>query len=42
MRLYEDSIELDYSDNPVILSGLRRDVDRLASRVQKLVQGTND
>jgi hypothetical protein len=38
MRLYEDSIEVDYSDNPVVLSGLRRDVDRLASRIQRLVQ----
>jgi uncharacterized membrane protein YciS (DUF1049 family) len=38
MRLYEDGIEVDYSENPVVLSGLRRDVDRLASRVQRLVQ----
>jgi hypothetical protein len=42
MRLYEDGIVVDYSENPVILSGLRRDVDRLASRVQRLVQGTNE
>jgi uncharacterized membrane protein YciS (DUF1049 family) len=38
MRLYEDRVEVDYSDNPVVLSGLRRDVDRLARRVQQLVQ----
>jgi uncharacterized membrane protein YciS (DUF1049 family) len=38
MRLYEDRIEVDYTDNPVVLSGLRRDVDRLARRVQQLVQ----
>jgi uncharacterized membrane protein YciS (DUF1049 family) len=37
-RLYEDRIEVDYSGNPVIVSGLRRDVDRLARRVQQLVQ----
>ncbi|MDR0737510.1 MAG: hypothetical protein LBF39_00380 [Prevotellaceae bacterium] len=38
MRLYEGSIEVDYSENPVILSGLRRDVDRLARRIQQLMQ----
>jgi uncharacterized membrane protein YciS (DUF1049 family) len=38
MRLYEDRIEVDYSENPVLLSGLRRDVDRLAIRVQQVVQ----
>jgi uncharacterized membrane protein YciS (DUF1049 family) len=38
MRLYEDRIEIDYSENPVLLSGLRRDVDRLALRIQQLVQ----
>jgi hypothetical protein len=38
MRLYEDRIEVDYSENPVVLSGLRRDVDRLASRIQRLLQ----
>jgi uncharacterized membrane protein YciS (DUF1049 family) len=38
MRLYEDRIEVDYSENPVMISGLRRDVDRLAHRVQQLVQ----
>ena len=38
LRLYEDRIEVDYSGNPVILSGARRDVDRLARRVQQLIQ----
>ena len=38
MRIYEDRIEVDYSENPVIMSGLRRDVDRLARRVQQLMQ----
>ena len=38
MRIYEDRIEVDYSENPVIVSGLRRDVDRLARRVQQLMQ----
>ena len=38
LRLCEDRIEVDYSDNPVLLSGLRRDVDRLAARVQQAVQ----
>jgi hypothetical protein len=38
MRLYEDRIEVDYSGNPIVLSGPRRDLDRLASRVQRLLQ----
>jgi uncharacterized membrane protein YciS (DUF1049 family) len=37
MRLYEGNIEVDYSENPVVLSGLRRDVERLASRIQSLI-----
>ncbi|MDR3183920.1 MAG: hypothetical protein LBT49_00730 [Prevotellaceae bacterium] len=41
MRLCEDRIEIDYSDNPVLLSGLRRDIDRLASRIQKLITSDN-
>jgi hypothetical protein len=38
MRLYEDRIEVDYSANPVIIDGLRRDADRLARAVQEIVQ----
>jgi tryptophan-rich sensory protein len=38
MRLYEGHIEVDYSEDTVIVSGLRRDVDRLARRMQQLLQ----
>jgi uncharacterized membrane protein YciS (DUF1049 family) len=38
MRLYEDRIEVDYSENPVALRGLRRDVDRLVARLRWLAQ----
>jgi hypothetical protein len=38
IRLYEDRIEIDYAGNPVLLQGLRRDADRLARIVQRIVQ----
>ncbi len=32
--LFEDSIRLDYSDNPLVMDGLRRDVYRLARNIE--------
>jgi hypothetical protein len=40
LRLYEDSIELDYSDSPIVLSGLRRDAYRLARMIEYHVRNT--
>ncbi|MCL1973517.1 MAG: hypothetical protein FWG54_01710 [Bacteroidetes bacterium] len=38
MRLYEDKITLDYSDNPIVLNGLRRDVYRFARTMEYVVR----
>ena len=38
MRLYEDKITLDYSDNPIVLNGLRRDVYRFARSMEYVVR----
>lgn len=34
MRLGEDKITVDYSDNPLVISGLRKDAYRLARMIQ--------
>jgi len=38
LRLGEDGVEIDYSDNPIVVSGLRRDAYRLARMVQHYVR----
>ena len=37
-RLYEDAIEVDYSDTPVLVNGLRRDAYRLSRRIQDYIR----
>ena len=38
MRMYEDRITLDYSDNPIVLNGMRRDVYRFARSMEYMVR----
>jgi hypothetical protein len=38
MRLCEDRITLDYSQNPLEINGLRRDADRLVRLAQRVAQ----
>ena len=38
LRMYEDEINVDYSDNPVIVSGLRKDVIRFSRSIEFLLQ----
>ena len=38
MRLYEDAITIDHSDNPVIIKGLRRDVYRFSRYMEHTVR----
>lgn len=38
MRLYEDKITLDFSDNPIVLNGMRRDVYRFARNMEYVVR----
>ncbi|MCL2738544.1 MAG: hypothetical protein FWE30_03755 [Bacteroidales bacterium] len=38
IRLYEDRITLDYSDNPIVLHGLRKDVYRFARSMEYAVK----
>jgi uncharacterized membrane protein YciS (DUF1049 family) len=38
MRLYEDTIVVDYADAPILLSGLRRDTYRLARMIQYYIR----
>lgn len=38
MRLYEDKIVLDYSNNPILLYGMRRDVQRFARNMEYVVR----
>ncbi|MDR2584956.1 MAG: hypothetical protein LBC84_01855 [Prevotellaceae bacterium] len=38
MRLYEDAITIDYSNNPVIITGLRRDVYRFARYMEHITR----
>ncbi|MDR0295569.1 MAG: hypothetical protein LBH91_05195 [Prevotellaceae bacterium] len=40
MRLYEDTIVLDYSESPILLIGLRRDTYRLSRMVQHYIHNT--
>jgi len=40
MRLYEDAVEVDYSDSPILLRGLRRDAYRFARMIQYLIRNT--
>jgi len=37
-RMYEDRITLDYSDNPIQLEGLRRDVYRFARNMEYVIR----
>ncbi|MCL2098256.1 MAG: hypothetical protein FWH23_05800 [Bacteroidales bacterium] len=38
MRMYEDKVTVDYSDSPILLLGLRRDVYRLARMIQYYIR----
>ena len=38
LRLYEDTIVLDYSDSPIVLKGLRRDVCRLSRMIESHIR----
>ncbi len=42
MRMYEDYIVIDYSDNPVIMSGLRKDVVRFGRGIEYIFQKEHD
>jgi len=38
LRLYEDTLVLDYSDSPILLIGLRRDTYRLSRMMQHYIR----
>ena len=38
MRLYEDAIVIDYTSNPVIMSGLRKEVVRYSRNIETIIQ----
>jgi len=38
IRMYEDTIILDYSDNPIVLKGQRRDIDRFARSMEFIIK----
>lgn len=37
-RMWEDRVTINISDNPIIIDGYRRDVDRLSRRITSLLQ----
>lgn len=37
MRLYEDAIVIDYTDNPIVMSGLRKEVVRFSSNIENII-----
>ena len=41
MRMFEDEIVIDFNDNPIILSGLRRDVYRFARSIEYATRESN-
>jgi len=38
IQLYDDRITIDFSDNPILLTGLRKDVSRFARSMEYLVR----
>jgi hypothetical protein len=42
MRMFEDDIVIDYSDNPIVLDGQRRDVFRLARSIEYVIREEKD
>ena len=38
MRLYEDAIVINYTDNPVVMSGLRKEVVRYSRNIESIIQ----
>ena len=38
MRIFEDEIIVDYSNNPIVLEGLRKDVFRFSKSIEYFVQ----
>ncbi len=38
MRMFEDAIEIDFSDNPIVLEGQRRDLYRLARAIEYAIR----
>lgn len=37
MRLYEDAIVIDYTENPIVMSGLRKEVVRHARNIENIL-----
>lgn len=42
MRLYEDAIVIDYTDNPIIISGLRKEVVRHIQKIENIIMNENE
>lgn len=42
MRMFEDDIVIDYTDNPIIMDGQRRDVFRLARAIEYAIREDKD
>lgn len=42
MRMYEDQITIDFSDNPVIIDGLRKDVLRFSRGIEYICRKNED
>ena len=38
MRMFEDSVIIDFSDNPIVLEGQRRDIYRLARTIEYVIR----
>ncbi|MCI1778877.1 MAG: hypothetical protein LKI53_02850 [Bacteroidales bacterium] len=38
MRMYEDDITIDFSENPALIKGLRKDTMRIATRIEHIFQ----
>jgi hypothetical protein len=42
MRMMEDVVEVDYSDTPIILNGMRREVYRLSKHIEYMSMRQNE
>lgn len=41
-RVFEDKITLDYTDNPLVMEGMRRDVQRIARHLEHYFRSTRE
>jgi len=41
-RVFEDKITLDYTDNPLVMEGMRRDVQRIARHMEHYFRSTRE